>query len=188
MVRLFFLFWLSLFSMHLYSQERFLSSRDFTVDSLVLCDADERTVSSKWGVPYRVSYGSSPVSTLDGGISDNLLVSTMFYYPQCTVSFYTYEVSQWIYMVRITGGDMVVRVGEGLDFKVGDSMSVVVDKLKEYITPSIKKRLSSDDRSITFHTIDDDNIDDCPMMAQITFVVGNNGVVTEIKIGMVKNR
>ena len=115
--------------MHLYSQERFLSSRDFTVDSLVLCDADERTVSSKWGVPYRVSYGSSPVSTLDGGISDNLLVSTMFYYPQCTVYFYTYEVSQWIYMVRITGGDMVVRVGEGLDFKVGDSMSVVVDKI-----------------------------------------------------------
>ena len=188
MVRFCFLLCLWLTSFYVYSQERFLSSRDFTVDSLVLCNADERTVSDKWGVPCRISYGSSPISTLDGGISDSQLISTMFYYPQCTVSFYTYEVSQWIYMVKVTGDDVVVGVGEGIDFKVGDSVSVVADKMKDYITPSVKKRLASGASSITFHTVDDDNIDDCPMTAQITFVMGDSGIVTEIKIGMVKNR
>ena len=171
-----------------YCQEKFLSVRDVMIDSLHLCNADERTVASLWGVPYKVSYGQSPVSTIGGGIDDTMLTSTVFYYSGCLLYFYTYEVSQWIYMASLTGKERTLYVDAGKGFNVGDSLSAVLMGMKDYITPSISRRLQRDKSSVTFHTVIDEDVEDCPMTGEITFIANDEGIVTEIKIGMVKNR
>lgn len=169
----------------LFAQNKILSSEDLRLDSLHICGADQRYTIDIFGIPEKVQYGGRDLITLGDGINDTNLSTTVFYYPSFKMFFYTYEIYQWVYQIYVQNSQSEVHLGNGLDFNVGDSVSVVIDKLKDYMTPKDTKKINKGNYTLSFKA--EPTTKECQMTGFIRFSVNTSGVVTEISIGMLKN-